>query len=159
DPGSRPLEECGMTTYAVIAAVAFVVAALTFFSGFGLGTLLMPAFALFFPPPVAVAATAVVHLANNLFKFGLLGRQADAGVALRFARPAVPPAMAGASVLTLLAARAPVAGNTLAGRTCEVTVVKLTIGMLIVLFAVLELVPRLARPRLRRRHLVVGGLL
>jgi len=51
--------------YVFIALVAVVVAALTLFSGFGLGTVLMPAFALFFPVPVA--ATAVVHLANNLF--------------------------------------------------------------------------------------------
>jgi hypothetical protein len=32
----------------------------------------MPAFALFLPVPVAVAATAVVHLANNLFKLVLV---------------------------------------------------------------------------------------
>jgi len=37
-------------------------------SGFGLGTLLLPVFALFFPLPVAIAATALVHLANNFFK-------------------------------------------------------------------------------------------
>lgn len=33
--------------------------------------------ALFFPVPVGIAATAVVHLANNLFKFGLMSRDAD----------------------------------------------------------------------------------
>ena len=48
---------------------------------------LMPAFALFFPVPVAVAATAVVHLANNLFKVALVGRKADWAVVLRFAIP------------------------------------------------------------------------
>src|SRR5436309_2586415 len=132
-----------MTTYAVIGVVAFVVAALTLFSGFGLGTLLMPAFAIFFPPPVAVAATAVVHLANNLFKLGLVGRHADAGMIARFALPAVPAAMVGAGVLTLFAERAPMASYVLAGRTHEITAVKLTIGTLIVLFAIVELVPRL----------------
>jgi hypothetical protein len=50
-------------SYLIICVVAFAVSGLTLFSGFGLGTLLMPAFALFFP--VAVAATAVVHLANE----------------------------------------------------------------------------------------------
>jgi hypothetical protein len=39
--------------------VAFAVSGLTLFPGFGLGTLLMPAFALFFPIEVAVAATAI----------------------------------------------------------------------------------------------------
>ncbi len=59
--------------YIVICLVALLVSALTLFSGFGLGTVLMPAFALFFPVPVAIAATAVVHLANNLFKVVLVG--------------------------------------------------------------------------------------
>ena len=56
--------------------------------GFGLGTLLMPAFALFLPVPVAVAATAVVHLANNLFKLVLVGWKAGWTVVVRFALPA-----------------------------------------------------------------------
>ena len=142
-------------SYAVVGLVAFVVSALTLFSGFGLGTLVMPAFAVFFPAPVAVAATAVVHLANNLFKLALVGRHADARVVARFALPAVPAAMAGASLLTAVAARPPLAVYELAGRTHEVTSVKLTIGALIVVFAVLDLIPR----RATRRHLLVGGLL
>ena len=56
--------------------------------GFGLGTLLMPAFALFLPVLVAVAATAVVHLANNLFKLVLVGWKAGWTVVVRFALPA-----------------------------------------------------------------------
>lgn len=63
--------------YALIAATAFVASGLTLFSGFGLGTVLLPAFALFLPVPAAIAATAVVHLLNNLFKGGLVGRNAD----------------------------------------------------------------------------------
>jgi len=47
---------------------SFIVACLTFFSGFGLGTLLLPLLSLFFPVPVAVASTAVVHLLNNVSK-------------------------------------------------------------------------------------------
>ena len=39
----------------------------------------MPAFALFFPVPIAIAATALIHLANNLFKVYLVGRDADWG--------------------------------------------------------------------------------
>ena len=35
-------------TFLIVCAVAFAASALTFFSGFGLGTLLLPAFALFF---------------------------------------------------------------------------------------------------------------
>ena len=56
---------------ALIAFAALVGSTLTLFSGFGLGTMMTPVFALFFPVPLAIAATAVVHLASNLFKLGL----------------------------------------------------------------------------------------
>ena len=61
----------------LVCFVTFLAAALTFVSGFGLGTILLPVFALLYPLPVAVAATAVVHLLNNIFKLLLLGRHAD----------------------------------------------------------------------------------
>ena len=57
--------------YLIVSLAAILVATLTLFSGFGLGTLLMPVFALFFPLETAVAATALVHLANGLFKLAL----------------------------------------------------------------------------------------
>ena len=43
-----------MLSYLVICIVAFMASGLTFFSGFGLGTLLLPAFALFFPLEQAI---------------------------------------------------------------------------------------------------------
>ncbi|KAF0170293.1 MAG: hypothetical protein FD161_4693 [Limisphaerales bacterium] len=45
--------------YVVVSLAALVATALTLFSGFGLGTLLMPVFAVFFPLPVAVAVGLV----------------------------------------------------------------------------------------------------
>ncbi len=59
--------EGGVLSYLLIASAALVASALTLFSGFGLGTLLMPAFALFFPIEVAVALTAVVLFLDFLF--------------------------------------------------------------------------------------------
>lgn len=87
---------------AVIAIVAASASALTLYSGFGLGTILLPAFALFFPAPVAVAATAIVHLLNNVFKGTLLHDRADWPMVLKFGIPAVPAAVAGAWVLAWL---------------------------------------------------------
>jgi uncharacterized protein len=89
--------------YFVICTVALGVSALTLLSGFGLGTVLMPAFALFFPVPVAVAATAIVHFANNLFKAALVGKRADWRVVLKFAVPGAAAAMMGASLLNVFA--------------------------------------------------------
>lgn len=42
----------------IISFAAFATALLTSFSGFGLGTILMPVFALFFPVDVAIALGA-----------------------------------------------------------------------------------------------------
>ena len=53
-----------MITAALMLA-AFAVAFFTLFTGFGLGTLLLPAFALVLAPMAAVAATAVVHGLNK----------------------------------------------------------------------------------------------
>ena len=99
----------------VVCAVAFLASGLTFFSGFGLGTLLLPAFALFFPVEQAVAMTAVVHFLNGLFKLGLVGRHADRRVVLRFGLPAVLAALAGAAVLVRLSGVEPVLTYGLAG--------------------------------------------
>src|SRR5689334_7185423 len=90
--------------YVVICVTAFLASALTLFSGFGLGTLLLPAFLFFFPLDVSIALTAIVHLLNNLFKLALVGRSADKGVVLRFGVPAVIAALAGAALLIYLSA-------------------------------------------------------
>ena len=75
-------------SYFLLPFTAFIISGLTLFSGFGLGTLLLPVFAFFFPLEVALAATAVIHMANNLFKVGLLSRQGDWEVVRRFGLPA-----------------------------------------------------------------------
>lgn len=145
--------------YLVVCLVALIVSTLTLYSGFGLGTLLMPAFALFFPVPVAIAATAVVHLANNLFKVALVGRLADRGVLLRFALPAVGAAFIGAALLEIVARTAPVATYELGGQVREVTAVGLVVGLIIVGFALFELAPGTRDLTFDRRYLPLGGLL
>jgi len=146
-------------TYVVICGVALLASGLTFFSGFGLGTLLLPAFALFFPIDQAVAMTAVVHFLNGLFKLWLVGRAADRGVVLRFGLPALVAALVGAWVLVWLSGTQPVLTYTLAGRDMSVTPVKLTIGVLLLLFAAAELLPEARRPSFGPRYLALGGVL
>jgi uncharacterized protein len=146
-----------MLAYIIVCLVAFLVAALTLFSGFGLGTLLMPAFALFFPVTVAVAATAVVHLANNLFKVALIGRQADWGILTRFALPAALAAMLGAWLLTWFAHLPPLVVYELAGQPREVTVVKLVVALLIIFFALFDLSPQSKNFTIDRKYLAFGG--
>ena len=145
--------------YVVIAIAAFLISGLTLFSGFGLGTLLLPFFALFFPLDTAVALTAIVHLMNNLFKLALLGRRADRSVVLRFGIPAILASFAGAKSLLALSGMHPLFQYALGGKTFAVMPVKLVIAILMIVFALFEIVPRLAQLSFDRRYLTLGGLL
>lgn len=122
-----------------ICPAAFLVSALTFFSGFGLGTVLLPVFAVFLPPARAVAATAVVHLFNNLGKLALVGRHADRKAALRFGVPAVAAAVLGSFALVWISKLPAWARYELAGGEFVVTPVKVVIAALMIVFAVVEL--------------------
>lgn len=146
-------------SYLVVSVAALVVAALTLFSGFGLGTLLMPVFAVFFPVETAVAATAVVHLANNVFKLTLFGKWADWSLVVRFALPAAALAVVGALLLGTVVEMQPLLEYTLVGWRCEVTVVKLLIALLIGAFTLFELHPRFAQLNFNRKWLPLGGAL
>lgn len=143
----------------VVTACALLASMLTLFSGFGLGTLLMPVVALFFPLEVAIALTAVVHLANNVFKAALLGKHADRSVLLAFGLPSLLAAFVGAWVLTALADLPALVHYRLFDADQAVHPVKLAIGSLILVFAVLEMSSRFARLSVPRRFLPLGGLL
>jgi len=148
-----------MLPYLLPALAAFVTAGLTFFSGFGLGTILLPVFALFFPLEVAIGLTAVVHLANNLFKLALVGKYADRGVVLRFGLPALAAAFLGAEALLRLAGLPALATYQLFGHTLQVAPVKLVVAVLMVVFALFEVHPALADFTLPRGWLPLGGVL
>ena len=143
----------------IVAAAAFLASWLTFLTGFGLGTLLMPVFALFFPVPVAVAATAVVHLLNNLFKLALVGRRADRRVAARFGIPALAASFLGAAALLRLSAIPPLSQLVLGGVARPIHAVNLVMAALMVGFALADLAPKVKAIRIDPRWLPLGGFL
>lgn len=145
--------------FILVIVAAALASGLTMFSGFGLGTLLMPVFALFLPVELAVAATAMVHGANNLLKVGLLGRHADRGLILRFGLPAIAAAFAGAWLLAALSHLPTLTSWNLGEKVAVITPLKLAMGLLMAGFAVLELHPRFDKLRFSRRWLPLGGLL
>lgn len=145
--------------FIVIPLVGFVVSGLTFFSGFGLGTLLLPAFIAFFPAEVAVGLTAVVHALNNVFKFGLVRRQINWDVVVRFGLPALVCAYFGAKLLVSLAEAQSTVSYELFSRRFETTPLNMVMGVLILFFALIEIVPRLGRLSVDRKYLPLGGML
>jgi uncharacterized protein len=143
----------------VVGLVAFAASALTFVSGFGLGTLLMPVFAVFMPVERAVAATGVVHFLNSLFKLGLVGRRADWPTVWRFGLPALFASLVGAWWLVRLADQPPLFSWTLGGRLLHVTTAKLLVGTLLLVFVLVEWVPRWKRLTFSASYMPLGGVL
>lgn len=143
----------------LIAIVAFGAAMLTFFSGFGLGTILMPVFALFFPVEIAIAITALVHLVNNLFKLSLIWKSIDRKVFILFALPAIAAAFGGALLLEVISGEIVIFSYSIAGNNFEVTVLRLVISVLLVAFAWVELDRRFEKFSLGRKYLPLGGVL
>jgi uncharacterized protein len=145
--------------YLILCVAAFLASGLTLFSGFGLGTMLLPVMAVFFPIDTAIALTAVVHCLNNLFKFTLLGRYADKSTVLRFGLPALLAALLGARLLLWLSNLPPLLTYWFFGRQLQVMPVKLVVAALMAGFALFELLPRLAQLSMGKRYLPLGGLL
>jgi uncharacterized membrane protein YfcA len=140
-------------------AVAFLAAILTFFSGFGLGTLLTPVFAIFFPIELAIALTGAVHFFNNIFKLFLVGKKADKQVLIRFGIPAVAAAFIGAWVLGKITKLSPLFSYQLGEKTVEVYPVKFVIAILLIVFAVMDLIPYFSKLQFGKDKLPLGGVL
>ncbi|GAA4024588.1 sulfite exporter TauE/SafE family protein [Flavobacterium cheonhonense] len=143
----------------IISITAFLVAVLTFFSGFGLGTILTPVFMIFFPTNIAIGLTGVVHFFNNVFKLLLVGNKADKTVIFRFGIPAVIAAALGSWLLLNLSDTQPLFSYTLGNKLIAVFPVKFIIALLLIVFACIDLIPYFNRLEFRKEKLPVGGIL
>jgi uncharacterized membrane protein YfcA len=142
----------------VIAVSAFLISLLTFYSGFGLGTVLLPLFGIYFDLPVAVLITAMVHLCNNLFKLMLVYKNTHLKLFLNFLLFAVPSGILGAYILNLADPHSVIYTFNLHGKICHVKPLNLALGLLMVFFGVWELVPRLSALSLPPQWLPLGAL-
>ncbi|MBN1129801.1 MAG: sulfite exporter TauE/SafE family protein [Chitinispirillaceae bacterium] len=143
----------------ILCLTAFGASLVTLFSGFGLGTILLPVFALFFPLPVAIAATAVVHLFNNLFKAFIVGKHADKRAVVQFAIPASAAAVGGALLLKSLEGPEAIVNYTIGDTSFEIIAINFLIGALIVVFALMELLPQTRKLSFPPQYLPIGGIL
>ena len=146
-------------SYSFIAIAALLASTLTMFSGFGLGTLLMPVFVLFFPIEIAIAATAIVHALNNVFKVALLGKLADFKIVFRFGTPAILAAFFGARLLNGLSHLPTFFESSIFGIKIQMTPINFLLGVLILGFAILELMPRFQKLSFDQKYLSLGGAL
>jgi uncharacterized protein len=137
----------------LVPLVALAASLLTFISGFGLGTLLLPVFAVFFPVEVAILLTAVVHLLNNVFKFALVWRSVDRPMLMRFGVPGIAGAFVGAAVVHKMGAWPPL----FAGSIQPVGPLKLIIGIL--MLGIWELRGASKEQRVPAQWLMPGGFI
>ncbi len=145
--------------YFAIAATAFLASVLTFFSGFGLGTILLPVFALFFDLPTAILLTAIVHFLNNVFKFFLVGKKINKKIFLSFGLPSLIAAFAGAWCLKQISSTYYLFSYQLFSQIFSVSLLGLLIGTLMVFFALWEVLPFFKHLSFSENKLMAGGFL
>ncbi|QQS35273.1 MAG: sulfite exporter TauE/SafE family protein [Ignavibacteriales bacterium] len=145
--------------YIIIPLVALLASGLTLFSGFGLGTLLLPVFSIFYPIEIAIALTAVVHFLNNIFKLILFAKFSDKNSILLFGLPAILGAFLGAELLSLLSGIKPLTQYRFYDSVYNIEIVKLIISVLIFVFVMAEFSKRFEKLSFNKKYLTMGGIL
>ena len=137
---------------------AFLASWLTFFSGFGLGTILTPVFYFVFRDITsAVAATAIVHFLNNVFKFALMKKRIDWSIAIPFGVASIPAAFLGAFMLSYFDDKM-LFSYSLGFGEFDVYSMNLVFGILLIVFSLMEMIPKLNFD-FNVKGLWVGGLI
>lgn len=143
----------------LIAFISFGASTLTFFSGFGLGTILLPVFCLFMPVELAVFSTALVHILNNFLKFILIRKSIDSSVLLSFGISAVIAAFIGAILQSSIGeGLVPYTINPFS-EVHQVDALSLVIGVLMIVFAILDFIPWSRKLTFEKNLFATGGFL
>lgn len=134
-----------MTEYLILALLSFFAGGMTLFTGFGLSTILLPVFVIFFPAAIAVPSTAIVHFLNNFYKLFIYFKKINLKVLIRFGVPALLASIAGAFLLKKLSSNE---------RDLEII-----LGILIISISFLEMVPAIRNLKIGIKWAPVGGII
>ena len=143
----------------LICLVSFIASILTFFSGFGLGTMLLPVFCLFMPVELAVLSTALVHVLNNIIKFILIRKLIDRSVLVSFGISAFVASFIGALLQNVLGVGGSAYDVELFNSVYEVKLISVVIGILMICFAILDFIPWSKNIIFGQRQFFAGGFL
>lgn len=116
-------------------------------------------FSLFFPVEISIALTGVVHFFNNIYKLILVGKNANKRVLIFFGIPAVIASFLGAYLLINIIEITLLYEYYIGARLFTIIPVKLIISILLILFAIIELLPFLKKLNFKQKHLPIGGFL
>lgn len=142
----------------ILILVSFGASWLTFFCGFGLGTMLSPVFYMIFGDlELAIFATTIVHFLNNVFKFLLMKKSINWQVAIPFGLAAMPAAFIGAWLLTHFDDFV-VVKYQLFGKEWSIMAMNFVFGIILSGFALIELIPSWSLT-ISKQSLWVGGFI
>ena len=143
----------------IISLVTFFAAILTFFSGFGLGTILTPFMMIYFPVEIAIAFTGVVHFSNNIFKLFLIGKKASKVILIKFGIPAILASFIGSYLLFELDSDNILFSYILYDKKIEISITTFIISLLLIAFAAFDLIPHFSKLKFERKLIPLGGFL
>lgn len=143
----------------IIAFVSFLASLLAFFSGFGLGTMLIPAFALFFPIDVAIILTSITHLLNNILKLFLIGKYADIAIVIFFGITSIIGAFIGAELFINLSNYDPILTYYIRNHQFEIIPINIIVSLLMLFFSSMEIIPYLKNIKFDSKKLLIGGII
>ena len=134
-----------ITEYLILALLSFFAGGLTLFTGFGLSTILLPVFVIFFPVAIAVPSTAIVHFLNNFYKLFIYFKQINTKILLRFGLPALLASIIGAFLLQKLSSNE---------RNLEII-----LGILIISISFMEMFPAIRNLKIGIKWAPLGGVI
>ena len=130
-----------LSSFLLTLLVTFVISTITLLTGFGVGSVLTPTFALFYDVKTAVFLVSIVHVANNLLKYGLFVKHIDRTIVMRFGFISITGALV---------------GSFLQG-SFQASWVRLALALFLIVSGASEFYPRNSSVRILQKYDFVGG--
>jgi uncharacterized membrane protein YfcA len=141
----------------VIVIVTFVTSLITFFSGFGLGSVLMPVLGITVPIHIAIGITAIVHLVVSAFKSVMLFKDINWKTTIQFGISAAIFSIGGALLLKQIVEIPFLPSYDLMGITAKPSILKIVVGCFLLGIIIYDIIPSLKKRKFNKKYLYVGG--
>ena len=113
---------------------------------------------IFFPPEIAISLTGIVHFCNNIFKLSIIGKQFNKEVLIKFGIPAVLFAFIGSYALFFISNDNLFTYNLL-GNNMNISYLQFIIAIILIAFALIDLIPFFKKLKFSKSILPLGGIL
>lgn len=132
-----------LSQYVVLILVTLATSVITLFTGFGVGTIMMPVMALFFDVKVAIFLAAIVHFFNNMSRLALYRAEINWKIIQRFGVVSIIGAFIGSFAQIYL----------------DSAWLKVGVGLFLTTYALLSLIPNSIKVELPASVDFIGGFL